>query len=104
MTHKAFDNKNPNKIRSVIGAFMGQHVHFHKEDGSGYAFLADEILRLDGFNPQVASRFMAPFAQAKKYSQQRQQLMKAEVERINNHPGLSKDVAEKAGKVLEMLK
>jgi aminopeptidase N len=100
MSHKAFDDINPNKLRSVIGAFTANYVHFHNIDGSGYTFLADQILRLNSLNPQVASRFMTPFTQMKRFDKTRQQLMHAEVQRIANHPGLSTDVAEKAEKML----
>lgn len=103
MKHKAFDDTNPNKLRSVLGAFAANYVHFHKIDGSGYTFLADEILRLNAFNPQVASRFMTPFTQIKQFDDKRQQLMKAQVQRIASHVGLSKDVAEKAEKVLKLI-
>ena len=103
MAHKAFDNTNPNKIRSVMRSFIGNHVHFHKTDGSGYAFLADEILRINSFNPEMASGLMAPFSKANALDDVRKPLVKAQVERINNHKDLSKDVAEKCEKVLKML-
>ena len=55
MEHPAFDWKNPNKIRSVIGVFAGQNLPaFHAEDGVGYQFLAEQVRKLDDSNPQIA--------------------------------------------------
>ncbi|MFT7432944.1 MAG: aminopeptidase N [Alphaproteobacteria bacterium] len=104
MVHPSFDNKNPNKLHALVGAFISNHVHFHKIDGSGYAFLADEIMRLNDFNPEVASRFMTPFAGISKYDKTRQSLIKTQIERIGNHSGLTKDVAEKVSSILASLK
>ncbi len=51
--HESFDIKNPNKVRSVIGAFCHQNlVGFHHESGSGYQFLADNVITLNKINPQ----------------------------------------------------
>ena len=101
MAHPAFDANNPNKLRSVIGVFTNNNaVNFHHSDGSGYSFLADQILKLNKQNPQVASRLLAPLTKWKKYDANRQQLMKAALERIANEPALSKDVYEVVAKSL----
>ena len=51
-----FDFTNPNRIRALLGGFVrGNRVGFHRADGAGYALIADEILRLDGLNPQLAA-------------------------------------------------
>tara|TARA_R110000868_G_scaffold218576_1_gene468875 strand:+ start:14592 stop:17240 length:2649 start_codon:yes stop_codon:yes gene_type:complete len=103
MQHPSFDNTNPNKLRALLGGFMSNYTHFHNVDGSGYALLADEIMRLNDFNPEVAARFMTPFTGIKKYDTKRQALIKAQVERIGNHAGLSKDVKEKVKSILASL-
>lgn len=101
MAHPAFDANNPNKLRSVIGVFTNSNaVSFHHNDGSGYSFLADQILKLNKQNPQVASRLLAPLTKWKKYDANRQQLMKAALERIASEPALSKDVYEVVAKSL----
>jgi len=41
MNHSAFSINNPNKVRSLVGAFTSNFVAFHREDGKGYEFLAD---------------------------------------------------------------
>ncbi len=66
LEHPAYDAKNPNKIRSLVGAFCGQNpVNFHHQDGSGYAFLADQIIMLNKQNPQIASRLLGPLTRWK---------------------------------------
>ena len=101
MQHPAFTLKNPNKVRALIGAFAGQNlVNFHAADGSGYRFLADLVIELNGFNPQIASRQLAPLTRWRKYDSARQALMKAELERIRGSGELSSDVFEVVNKSL----
>jgi aminopeptidase N len=102
MKHPAFSIANPNKVRSLIGAFCsGNAVGFHAADGSGYQFLGDRVLELDGLNPQVASRMVRIMARWQRYDKQRQQMMKAQLERILKTEGISRDVFEIASKSLE---
>ncbi|RMO18851.1 Aminopeptidase N [Pseudomonas cichorii] len=101
MQHPAFNIKNPNKVRALIGAFAGQNlINFHAADGSGYRFLADLVIELNGFNPQIASRQLAPLTRWRKYDSARQALMKAELERIRSSGALSSDVFEVVSKSL----
>ena len=101
MQHPAFNIKNPNKVRALIGAFAGQSLsNFHAADGSGYRFLADLVIELNGFNPQIASRQLAPLTRWRKYDSARQALMKAELVRIRDSGNLSSDVFEVVSKSL----
>jgi aminopeptidase N len=101
MEHPAFNIKNPNKVRALVGAFAGQNlINFHAADGSGYRFLADLVIELNGFNPQIASRQLAPLTRWRKYDSARQALMKAELERIRASGNLSSDVYEVVSKSL----
>ena len=101
MEHPAFNIKNPNKVRALVGAFAGQNlINFHAADGSGYRFLADLVIQLNGFNPQIASRQLAPLTRWRKYDSARQALMKAELERIRASGNLSSDVFEVVSKSL----
>jgi aminopeptidase N len=101
MQHPAFNMKNPNKVRSVVGAFAGQNlINFHAADGSGYHFLADLVIELNAFNPQIASRQLAPLTRWRKYDSKRQALMKGELERICASGDLSSDVFEVVSKSL----
>ncbi|MHB9799008.1 aminopeptidase N [Pseudomonas sp. MT3] len=101
MNHSAFTLKNPNKIRALIGAFANQNaVNFHRADGAGYRFLADQIITLNALNPQIASRLLTPLTRWRKYAPERQALMKAELERILASGELSSDVYEVVSKSL----
>jgi aminopeptidase N len=101
MEHPAFNFKNPNKVRAVIGAFAGQNlINFHAADGSGYRFIADIVIRLNALNPQIASRQLAPLTRWRKYDAKRQALMKGELERILASGELSSDVYEVVSKSL----
>ena len=102
MAHPAFDVKNPNKVYSLIGGFLGGcPSNFHDASGSGYAFLGDVVLQLDAINGSVAARMVAGFTRWRKYDEKRQALMKAQLERIMNHEGLSENVYEIVAKSLE---
>jgi aminopeptidase N len=94
-THRDFDLGNPNRIRSLIGAFAsGNPVAFHRADGRGYDFVADVALELQGRNPQVASRLVSAFNPWRRYDGARQARMKGQLERIAGEKSLSKDVYE----------
>ncbi|MBW2939631.1 aminopeptidase N [Zhongshania aquimaris] len=102
MSHPAFDIRNPNKVRALIGAFCGQNgVNFHREDGAGYRFLADQVLVLNRSNPQIASRLLVPLTKWRKYLPAAQQLMRAELQRVLAEPELSSDVYEVVSKSLQ---
>ncbi len=99
--HPAFEIKNPNKVRALIGAFARANpIHFHAPNGSGYQFVADHALHIDTMNPQVAARLVGAFSQWQRYDPARRKLMRAQLERIRNAPGLSKDSYEIASKSL----
>ena len=101
MQHPAFTLKNPNKVRSLIGAFAGQNLlGFHQADGSGYRFLADQVITLNALNPQIASRLLAPLTRWAKYGSARQAQMKAQLQRILASGELSSDVYEVVSKSL----
>jgi aminopeptidase N len=98
--HPSFNIKNPNNNYSLFGGFSRSAVNFHAADGSGYQFMADAIIKLDGINHQVAARLVAPFTAYKGYDASRQELMKKELERIVAKEGLSDNVYEIVSKSL----
>ena len=62
MRHPLFSIKNPNKVRALIGTFAAANpVKFNRPDGAGYDFVADRVLELDRFNPQIAARLLGAF-------------------------------------------
>ncbi|MEW5057784.1 MAG: aminopeptidase N [Cycloclasticus sp.] len=102
LKHTDFDMKTPNRVRSVISAFaLANPLHFHAADGSGYTFIADNIIELDAINPQVAARLANSLSRWKKFDRARQQLMKQQLQRIRSHTPLSKDVLEIVTRSLE---
>ncbi|HQT36565.1 MAG TPA: aminopeptidase N, partial [Sulfuricurvum sp.] len=97
---KAFDEKVPNLVRALIGSFARNLVAFHDLSGSGYDFVADKIIEVDGFNPQIASGLAGAFKSYEKLSPLQKGNMGSALERIKNHPGLSNNVNEIVSKVL----
>ncbi|MES2473124.1 MAG: aminopeptidase N C-terminal domain-containing protein, partial [Pseudomonadota bacterium] len=100
MKHPAFDIKNPNRVRALVGAFGGNHLRFHAANGEGYRLVGDVIRTLDPINPQVAARLAGAFESWRRYDSGRQALMKAELEAIRGLPGISPNLSEIAGKML----
>ena len=101
MGHDRFDRRNPNKIRSLIGAFCHANpVRFHAVDGAGYEFLADQVIDIDRRNPQIAARLLGSLSRWRKFDPKRRALMKASLERILSTEKLSKDTFEIASKTL----
>ena len=83
MQHPAFDPKNPNKLRVVLGAFMsGNPVRFYATDGSGFEFIADCLIDIDKRNPQLAARMALPLTRMGAYSVARQRQMRRALERL----------------------
>jgi len=101
MQHTAFELTNPNRVRSLIGAFsQANQLHFHAANGQGYQFLADQVIALNRINPQVASRMVSALTQWERFDKDRQSLVKQELDRIINTVDISKDVYEIASKSL----
>ena len=97
----AFSMTNPNKIRSLIGAFCsGNLVNFHNPDGSGYQFLEQQIIALNTVNPQVAARLVTPLTKWKKFPEPNRQQMRDALERVGATPNLVKDLHEIVSKSL----
>lgn len=100
LDHPSFQWTNPNKVRSVIGAFVHfNHRHFHAIDGSGYAFLTEMLLKMDGINAQITARLATPFTRWKRYDSGRQKLMHAQLEQLAMQQ-LSRDLREVVEKSL----
>lgn len=101
MQHPAFNLKNPNKVRALIGGFVNHNlVNFHCLDGSGYRFLADQVIVLNALNPQIAARLLTPLTRWRKFAGVRQTLMTTELQRVLAVGDLSPDVYEVASKSL----
>ncbi len=101
LSHPSFSLENPNRARSVIVAFgMSNPLRFHDASGRGYALLAQQVMKLDAFNPQIAARLLTPLTRWRRQDEPRQALMTAQLKAILERPGCSKDVFEICTKAL----
>lgn len=100
--HPEFKYTNPNRVRSVLGVFGRLNMlGFHRDNGEGYEFMSEQVLKLDAINPQVAARIVAPFTHWKHLDESRQGMMKGALKTILNSENLSKDVYEIVSKSLK---
>ena len=65
---------------------------------------ADQVIALDGLNPQMASRMAGAFNSWTRYDHSRRNLMKIELNRIGATEGLSPDGSEIINNALGMEK
>jgi len=98
--HPDFTMANPNRLRSLVGAFAANQRGFHHASGRGYRFLADMIVAADKLNPQTAAKLVPPLGRWRRFDPRRAELMKAQLQRIVAASGVSKDVFEQASKSL----
>lgn len=100
LKHPDFTISNPNRLRSLVGAFAANQRWFHAADGEGYRLLADQLIAVDRINPQSAARLAVPLGRWRRFDTGRAAQMRAELERILAAPGMSKDVLEMASRAL----
>jgi len=94
LEHPDFEMKQPNKVRAVIGAFCQNNPrYFHAADGSGYAFLTEQLLKVDKINPQIAARLATPFTRWQRLDTIRQQHILTQLEALSK-VNLSADLRE----------
>ena len=97
--HPEFHWTNPNRFRSLIGAFATNQAGFHRADGAGYEFLTDWLIKLDAKNPQTTARMCGLFETWRRNTEGRQEKISACLERIASNPEISKDTSEIIGKI-----
>jgi len=101
LRHPRYSATTPNKIRAVIGNFAANNpVQFNRPDGAGYRFVADQVLNIDRFNPQVAARMLGAFRSWRMLEPQRRKLAREALKGIVASSKLSRDVYEIAARVL----
>lgn len=93
LQHKAYTESVPNCVYALLGGFGAWNVHM-PTDGSGYKFLADQVIHLNSLNPQVAARIARPFTGWRKFESVRRGQMETELNRMKSIEKLSKDVYE----------
>jgi aminopeptidase N len=84
LAHPRFDPAAPNSVRAVLGGLAANAPVFHAADGSGYAFMADQIRSLDQRNPITASRMAKVFSRWRSYGLSRQQLMRSALQKLRD--------------------
>ena len=100
-SHRLFSIKNPNRVRALYGAFAhGNQVRFNDASGEGYELVANAVIELDGFNPQIASRLLGAFESWRILEPQRRRLAEAALRRVLAKKDLSRDVFEIATKIV----
>ncbi|MDO4636871.1 MAG: aminopeptidase N [Lautropia sp.] len=103
MDHPAWNNQNPNKVRSLLHTFFADNLaEFHRTDGEGYALWRDEVLRLDRSNPQVAARMARTLDRHHRFVPVLAQQMQAVLEQVAQE-AQSPDVREVIAKELGAL-
>lgn len=91
--HEAFNVKNPNRVRSLFGSYIGNYKNFHEPTGTGYRYIAEKVLEIESFNVQVAARLATVLTRWKRFGSDRQSLMKQSLQLIEQKM-TSKDVGD----------
>ena len=95
MQHPDFSLQNPNRARSVIFSYCSANPGaFHRADGAGYAFWADQVIALDATNPQVAARLSRALDRWKKLAEPWHTAARDAISRVAAQTKLSNDVRE----------
>ncbi len=95
LQHPLFNLHNPNRARALLGAFGEANPYcFHSRDGRGYRIIAEQVMKLNEPNPSVAARLLEPLTRWRRYDDERQTLMKAELSRIAELAQLSRNLYE----------
>ena len=95
MSHPSFSMKNPNRLRSLIGAFAnGNPSQFNRADGAGYHLVSEIVMEMDRTNPQVAARILGAFKTWRTLEPSRRALAETSLRRIAAQDPLSTDVRD----------
>jgi aminopeptidase N len=102
MDHPRFVSTNPNRVRSLIGAFaFSNPTGFNRQDGEAYRFLAEQILAIDPKNPQLAARILTSMRSWRSLEAQRADHAHAALMTIERAPSLSADVRDIVERMLK---
>lgn len=100
MQHPAFDIKNPNRVRALIGAFSVNQLRFHSPDGAGYALVGEVVRQVDTLNAMVSARMAGAFETWRRFPAQRQKMMRHELTTMLETKGISSNLYEVVSKML----
>jgi len=100
--HPDFTLSNPNRARSLIGAFcLNNPAAFHRPDGAGYRFWAERVLELDAVNPQLAARIARVMDRWTKLAEPYRSAAHEAIGRVAARANLSSDVREIVTRALD---
>ncbi len=93
--HPGFDIQNTARAAAYYGSLFRQNrVTFHDPSGKGYRFLADRLLMMDQMGRGRPAYFMPQLDQWRRYDEPRRGLMRAELQRVADTPGISPTLKE----------
>ena len=93
--HPAFDIQNTARAAAYYGSLFRQNrVTFHDPTGRGYQFLADRLLMMDQMGRGRPAYFMPQLDQWRRYDEPRRSLMRSELRRVADTPGISPKLKE----------
>ena len=93
--HPAFKYDNPNRFHSLITAFcFGNPMGYNQLDESGYDLWADQVMKIDSVNPNIASRLARANLNWKKFTPQYQDKIKNKIKCMLDTPSLSINTRE----------
>ncbi|MFL0779272.1 MAG: aminopeptidase N [Prochlorococcus sp.] len=82
LDHPRFDPMAPNAIRAVLGGLASNPPVFHAVDGSGYNFMAKQLIAVDQRNPITASRMVKVFSRWQSYAPSRGKAMLRAIDQL----------------------
>ncbi len=101
-THPLFSITTPNKVRALVGNFATMNpVQFNRPDGTGYQLVAEQVLAIDRFNPQVAARLLNCYRSWRALEPTRRRAARKALARVAAGPHLSRDVYEIVSRMLD---
>ncbi|ETO35585.1 aminopeptidase N [Reticulomyxa filosa] len=104
LDHPSYDSHNPNFIYALVGGFVfANPLNFHRSDGQGYSFLADQVLVHDQRNPSVAARLCKGFEVVTGLDNKCKDVIGGEIEKLLRWESLSRGTFEVAKKIAESI-
>jgi aminopeptidase N len=103
LEHPAFVYRNPNRLRALVFQFcLNNPLGFHQPDGSGYQFWAEQVIRTDQTNPEVAARLARALDHWAHHVEPLKSHMQVALHSVANAQGLSGNTREIVSKALTL--
>ncbi len=105
LKHPDFHLDNPNRCRSLLSAFVRSNlIQYHTHAPQTYKLYAEQILKIDRFNPQLASGLSkVAFTDYAFLSDSNKKLLRQTLETMNQDQAMSKDLREIISRTLKFL-